>query len=75
MKKALAFLLTASLATLAFAVSSVAAPDRVAVTLSADPPPRVECTAPRTLRLHRFEDGSARLECQARTLVRISVPG
>jgi hypothetical protein len=36
---------------------------------------RVECAPPQTLRLHRFEDGSARLECGARTLVRISVPG
>ena len=75
MKKALALLLTASLVTLAFAVSSGAAPDRVAMKFSAHPIPRVECAAPRTLRLHRFEDGSARLECHARTLVRISVPG
>ena len=75
MKKALALLLTASLAILAFAVSSVAAPDRVAVKFSAHPVPRVECAAPRTLRLHRFEDGSARLECAAHTLVRVSVPG
>jgi hypothetical protein len=36
---------------------------------------RVECATPHTLRLYRFEDGSARLECGARTLVRISVPG
>jgi hypothetical protein len=36
---------------------------------------RVECDQPRTLRLHRFEDGSARLECGSRLLVRISAPG
>ena len=75
MKKALALLLTASLVTLAFAVSSVASQDRVAVKFSAHPVPRVECIIPRTLRLHRFEDGSARLECAGRTLVRVSVPG
>lgn len=38
-------------------------------------PPRVECAPPARLRLHRFEDGSARLDCGARTLVRVSVPG
>jgi hypothetical protein len=37
--------------------------------------PRVECEHPATLRLRRFEDGSARLECAGRTLVRVSVPG
>lgn len=36
---------------------------------------RVECTTPRALRLVRFEDGSARLECGNRALVRVSVPG
>jgi hypothetical protein len=35
---------------------------------------RVECDRPATLRLHRFEDGSARLECAGRALVRVSVP-
>ena len=37
-------------------------------------PTRVECATPARLRLHRFEDGSARLECGRRTLVRVSVP-
>lgn len=36
-------------------------------------PPRVECAIPAKLRLHRFEDGSARLECGRRVLVRVSV--
>lgn len=36
--------------------------------------PRVECATPRNLRLRRFEDGSARLECGHRLLVRVSVP-
>lgn len=37
--------------------------------------PRVECAAPRTLRLRRFEDRSAQLLCGHRVIVRISVPG
>ncbi|MGN6203203.1 MAG: hypothetical protein ACTHNY_12480 [Solirubrobacterales bacterium] len=37
--------------------------------------PKVFCERPRTLRLHRFEDRSARLECGARVIVRIAVPG
>jgi hypothetical protein len=42
---------------------------------AARPAPRVRCERPRTLRLHRFEDRSARLECAGRILVRVSVPG
>lgn len=45
------------------------------VSKSAPPVPRVECPQPSTLHLARFEDGSARLECARRVLVRISVPG
>jgi hypothetical protein len=37
--------------------------------------PRVRCEHPRTLRLRRFEDRSARLECGGRVIVRVSVPG
>jgi hypothetical protein len=37
--------------------------------------PRVHCERPATLRLRRFEDRSARLECAGRVLVRVSVPG
>lgn len=37
--------------------------------------PRVLCEHPRSLRLHRFEDRSARLECGGRVIVRVSVPG
>lgn len=37
--------------------------------------PRIECPAPQTLRLRRFEDGSAQVLCAGRVIVRISVPG
>ncbi len=37
-------------------------------------PTRVECAKPPRLHLRRFEDGSARLECGGRVLVRVSVP-
>jgi len=37
--------------------------------------PRVFCEHPRTLRLQRFEDRSARLECGGRVIVRVAVPG
>ncbi len=40
----------------------------------AAPAARVECRRPRTLRLVRYEDRSARLYCAGRVLVRISVP-
>lgn len=36
-------------------------------------PPRVQCAIPAKLRLRRFEDGSARLECGPRLLVRVAV--
>lgn len=39
------------------------------------PVPRIECPAPQTLRLRRFEDGSAQVLCARRVIVRISVPG
>ena len=38
-------------------------------------PVRVACDRPNTLRLQRFEDGSAQLRCATRILVRIGVPG
>jgi hypothetical protein len=41
---------------------------------SAAPAARVECSKPRTLRLVRYEDRSARLFCAGRVLVRVSVP-
>jgi len=65
MIRALLPLLAAALVTLALSMASA----------DARPSYRVECDRPLTLRLHRFEDGSARLECHARTLVRVSVPG
>jgi hypothetical protein len=37
--------------------------------------PKVFCAQPRSLRLHRFEDRSARLECGGRVIVRVAVPG
>jgi hypothetical protein len=37
--------------------------------------PKVFCERPRSLRLHRFEDRSARLECGGRVIVRVGVPG
>ncbi len=40
----------------------------------AAPASRVECSKPRTLRLVRYEDRSARLYCAGRVLVRVSVP-
>lgn len=36
---------------------------------------KVFCEHPRSLRLHRFEDRSARLECGGRVIVRVAVPG
>lgn len=51
-------------------VAGAAAAPRLAVAA-----PRVHCPRPATLRLRRFEDGSARLECAGRLLVRVSVPG
>ena len=38
-------------------------------------PLRTGCRAPRSLRLRRFEDGSAQLLCAGRIIVRVSVPG
>ncbi len=62
-----ASLLAAFLLTLAFSLAPA----------SSAPPPaiRVQCPRPPTLRLYRFEDGSAHLQCAGRTLVRVSVPG
>lgn len=34
----------------------------------------VGCEVPRTLHLERYEDGSAKLICNGRVLVRVSVP-
>ena len=38
------------------------------------PAPRVQCDQPARLKLQRFEDGSARLWCGARLLLRVGVP-
>ncbi len=71
-------LLAAALLTLiasfhAGGLSEVAAPSVPAV--RALVVPRVHCERPGTLRLRRFEDRSAWLECAGRVLVRVSVPG
>lgn len=65
--RAIVSLLLAALLALAFSIAARGAPSSTGL--------RVECATPRSLRLHRFEDGSARLECAGRTLVRVSVPG
>lgn len=36
---------------------------------------RTECERPGSLRLVRFEDGSAQLRCAGRILMRVAVPG
>ena len=76
-------LLAAALATLALSLLSPGA-DPAAVAYRGDPgldpvapvpaAPRVGCGRPATLRLRRFEDGSAWLLCAGRVLVRVSVP-
>jgi hypothetical protein len=38
------------------------------------PVPRVQCDQPARLKLQRFEDGSAKLWCGRRLLLRVSVP-
>jgi hypothetical protein len=55
--------------------SSLAETADLAPALRLTETPRVECHRPRTLRLRRFEDGSAQLRCAGRVLVRVSVPG
>lgn len=37
-------------------------------------PRRVQCGQPERLRLQRFEDGSAKLWCGRRVLIRVAVP-
>ncbi|HEX3733641.1 MAG TPA: hypothetical protein VHU86_00675 [Solirubrobacterales bacterium] len=81
--RALTPLLFAALLTLAIALGTSAPSDSDAhlsvppsgANLVPAPPPRIECERPRTLRLRRFEDRSARLECAGHILVRVSVPG
>jgi hypothetical protein len=72
-------LLLASVLALAYSLSSVgeARPSEPgpAPAISAGGGAHVFCEHPGTLRLRRFEDRSARLECSGRILVRVSVPG
>jgi hypothetical protein len=51
-----------------------ARPERSAPLTAVSRAVRVACPAPRTLRLRRFEDGSAQLLCRGRAIVRVSVP-
>lgn len=75
-----ALLVTLAPAALAVGIASNGL-DRVGTAKTAEarpgsgPAPRVECAAPQTLRLRRFEDGSAQVLCGRRVIVRISVPG
>lgn len=55
--------------------SPPAAPEEALPPLLGPVAPRLECHRPPELRLVRFEDGSARLECGRRLLIRVSVPG
>lgn len=71
-------LLAAALLTLAaslFSVGSFGAAGPLVPATKVLTVPRVHCERPGALRLHRFEDRSARLECAGRVLVRVSVPG
>lgn len=70
-------LLLASLVTLVFALSTSAGAEQVREGAPTPRPqaPRVHCGHPRTLALHRFEDGSASLKCAGRVIARVSVPG
>ncbi len=70
-------LLTAALLALAAALGAVRSPAAGSQVSPLGGPavPRVRCERPRTLRLHRFEDRSAWLECAGRVLARVSVPG
>jgi hypothetical protein len=61
--------LLGSLLTLATPLTTSAGSERGAAA------PKVFCGQPHSLRLHRFEDRSARLECGGRVIVRVSVPG
>lgn len=70
-------LLLASLVTLVFALGTSGGAEQVreATPLPRPQVPRVHCGRPRTLALHRFEDGSAQLRCAGRVIARVSVPG
>jgi hypothetical protein len=71
-------LLAAALLTLAaslFSVGSFGVAEPLVPPASSLAVPRVRCERPGTLRLRRFEDRSARLECAGHVLVRVSVPG
>jgi len=58
------------LASLAIVVAAIVA----GTANAASPVARAECDQPRSLRLSHYEDGSARLYCERRELMRVSVP-
>jgi hypothetical protein len=70
-------LLLAALLTLAISLTTSAGAERGGAVLLPPRagPVRLFCRHPRTLRLHRYEDRSARLECGGRAIARVSVPG
>jgi hypothetical protein len=71
-------LLLASMVPLALPLTPAKHGDAAEHGLTAEVPlraPRLSCERPRTLRLHRFEDGSAQLKCAGRVIARVSVPG
>jgi hypothetical protein len=67
-----------ALATAAFGVMTAKSPASPAAFNAAKAlthAPRAHCPKPSTLRLARFEDGSAQLKCAERVLLRVSAPG
>jgi len=71
-------ILLASLTTLALSLTTSAGAKHLHAGPGAAPAlaaPRVDCHAPATLRLRRFEDGSAQLLCSGRVIVRVAAPG
>lgn len=70
-------LIVLALASLALGVAAAKTPAATPIFGVAKTSPnalRAYCATPATLRLARFEDGSAQLKCASRILVRISVP-
>jgi len=55
-------------------VALLASVGRGAAIAGGGPAPRVQCDQPTRLKLQRFEDGSAKLWCGRRLLLRVGVP-
>ena len=56
------------------AVASLSLAGGGAAIAGGGPAPRVQCDQPARLKLQRFEDGSAKLWCGRRLLLRVGVP-